>query len=203
MRIIAGQLRGRTLPSKGFEGIRPTTDRARETLFNVLENITSFDTARVLDICAGTGALGIEALSRGAASAVFIEKNRSNARALSATLRLFHLHHATQVLTADALDALQALSTLANEQHEQTKLRPPFSLIFCDPPYGLKLCTTIFQQLHTLSLADKEAIFVAEHDARELVRPPEGWLCAQRKLFGETVIEIFVTHSSASRRANG
>jgi 16S rRNA (guanine(966)-N(2))-methyltransferase RsmD len=185
MRVISGSLRSRIIPTSGFHGTRPTTDRARETTFNILANECDMDAASVLDLCAGTGALGIEALSRGAARAVFVDKSRSNARLLQQTLEQFHLTTQTRVLAADAL---QALSLLASEQATSSFT---FSLIFCDPPYAAKLINSVFSALARGGLVAHNGVFVAEHDARETVLLPEGWQKLTERAFGETVIEFF------------
>jgi 16S rRNA (guanine966-N2)-methyltransferase len=204
MRIIAGSLGGRTLSASGFQGTRPTTDRARETLFNILANTLDFDGAHVLDLCAGTGALGIEALSRGAAFAVFVEKSRSNARLLAQTLASLDLQNATHILTADALHALQS----PQHFHTQHFIPQPFTLVFCDPPYAAKLINPVFAALSQKkmqpeiqteiqtetpqqNLLSPDAVFVAEHDRRESVLIPRGWHKLNERTFGETIVEIF------------
>ncbi len=121
LRIIAGQWRGRRLPVAAAAGLRPTADRNRETLFNWLQG--DLQGAHVLDLFAGTGALGLEALSRGAASAVFVERNRRVAEALKGALAQLDATALAQVMTDDALRFLK---------------RPPaagFDLIFLDPPF--------------------------------------------------------------------
>lgn len=124
MRVIAGRYGGRRLKAPRGRNTRPTSDRVREALFSMLGAI---DEARVLDLFAGTGALGIEALSRGAASAVFVERDAAALDALRANLETLDLHEPrAEVRRADALAALRT----ARERHET------YDLVFVDPPYG-------------------------------------------------------------------
>ncbi len=121
MRIIGGRHRGRRLETPDWPGLRPTSDRLRETLFNILA--PEVDGARVLDVYAGTGAVGLEALSRGAASAIFIEKDR---RAV-ALLRRNAASCAAGPCAIVARDAVVAL---------RAPLSGPFDIVFLDPPYA-------------------------------------------------------------------
>jgi 16S rRNA (guanine966-N2)-methyltransferase len=123
MRVIAGRLGGRRLRAPAGASVRPTADRVREALFAMLADVEG---ARVLDLFAGTGALGIEALSRGAASAVFVERDARVARVLEANLSALGLHAPeAEVRRADAASALRR----AREGREA------YDLVFIDPPY--------------------------------------------------------------------
>jgi 16S rRNA (guanine966-N2)-methyltransferase len=184
MRITGGTLRGRIVQTGGFSGIRPTTDRARETMFNILQNHTDLEGAHVLDLCAGTGALGFEAMSRGAASVVFVEKSRSNAELLRKSAQLLGVNDATTILCADCV---KAIKTLEGAPH-----LAPRTLIFCDPPYSAKLINPVFSALQGSSILAPKAIFVAEHDIREVVVPPSGWERFSGRTFGETLVDFFV-----------
>jgi len=128
MRIIAGTFRSRQLKSlKGF-ALRPTSDRLRESLFDVLaERIPG---CRFLDLFAGTGAVGIEALSRGAAEAVFIENHPSAATLIQKNLDSLGIRGCTRILKLDALRGLQRLAA------EYTSGSPSFDIVFLDPPYA-------------------------------------------------------------------
>ncbi len=122
MRITGGSFRGRRLTVPPGKEVRPTTDKVRQAIFNIL--VHEIDDARALDLFAGSGALGIEALSRGAKSAVFIEKHRQPLKALHTNLSNIPLE--PRVIEADWLAGIKTL-TLENQQ---------FDLIFADPPYG-------------------------------------------------------------------
>jgi 16S rRNA (guanine966-N2)-methyltransferase len=151
MRIIAGRHRGRVLTSPTWPGLRPTSDRLRETLFNILA--PRLDGARVLDVCAGTGAIALEAISRGAASAQCIESNR-RAQALIATNRDALGEEARcMIRPGDALRVLQG--ALAGG---------PFDVIFLDPPYDMPALDELVDAA-TRHLAP-EGILVVEHASR-------------------------------------
>ena len=124
MRIIAGRLKGRRIASPSWDGLRPTSDRLRETLFNVLApRITG---ARVLDVFAGTGALGFEAMSRGASHVVFVDADRRATAAIAHTAKAWGVEADYTIHVGDALDWLRRLAH-----------GPRFDLILLDPPYSL------------------------------------------------------------------
>ena len=124
MRIIAGRLKGRRIASPSWEGLRPTSDRLRETLFDVLA--PRVEGARVLDAFAGTGALGFEALSRGAAHVVFVESDRRATTAIARTAGAWGVAADYTIHVGDAVDWLRRLAH-----------GPRFDLILLDPPYSL------------------------------------------------------------------
>src|SRR5436190_6011821 len=125
MRVIAGRFKGRRLKTPTWEGLRPTSDRLRETLFNILA--PRVEGARVLDGYAGTGALGIEALSRGAADVTFVEKNRRAAALIVDNLKACDVEGGYTIECADVVAALDALPAAA-----------AFDLILLDPPYDIE-----------------------------------------------------------------
>lgn len=123
MRIIAGELKGRTLQSREGKGTRPTDARAREMLFNILsERVID---ARFLDLYGGTGSVGLEALSRGASFCVFIEQNAAACRVIKANLKALGLGERAQVWNASVKSALKRL------QEDEKR----FDIVFCDPPF--------------------------------------------------------------------
>jgi 16S rRNA (guanine966-N2)-methyltransferase len=122
VRVIAGRFKGRRLKTPTWEGLRPTSDRLRETLFNILA--PRVEGARVLDGYAGTGAVGIEALSRGAADVTFVEKNRRAAALIADNLKACDVEGGYTIECADVVAALDALPAAA-----------AFDLILLDPPY--------------------------------------------------------------------
>lgn len=126
MRIVAGRLKGRPLAGPRSDAIRPTSDRLREALFNILLHGHALPgpTTRVLDLFAGTGALGFEAISRGAAFALFVETSVEGRGIIRSNIEALGLTGATRILRRDATE-LGIAGTI-----------PPFDLIFCDPPYG-------------------------------------------------------------------
>jgi 16S rRNA (guanine966-N2)-methyltransferase len=156
LRIVAGRLKGRRIPVPGKTEIRPTADRVREALFSILG--CSVDQARVLDLCSGTGALGLEALSRGAASVVFVELDRSIARRLEETLAELQVAENCHLLRADAVATL-----------ERGTLDGRFDLILADPPYGSGLADRILKALCRGKWLEDEGRVVVE---RPVAEPP-------------------------------
>jgi RNA methyltransferase, RsmD family len=162
MRIIAGKYRRRVIKSPPSLRTRPTSDRLRETLFNILApQIT--DETRFLDLCSGTGAVGIEALSRGASFAVFVDKSRKACALIEENLDLLEIPESeTEVVHSDALEFLK-------------KTKESFDLIFFDPPYQ----TDYREVLEMVGgenekiLAD-DGIFIAEHDKRNALPDAVG-----------------------------
>lgn len=155
MRVIAGQYRSRQLKSLKGLALRPTSDRLRETLFNVLG--PEVNGSHFLDIFAGTGAVGIEALSRGAAEAVFIENHAAAAALIRKNIESLGISSGATVLANDALRGLAALAT-------RRKNLPRFTHVFLDPPYAN--ADDYLRVLHYLAAADSlafDALVIAEH----------------------------------------
>jgi len=148
LRIIGGDWRRRKLPFIDAPGLRPTPDRIRETLFNWLQGKVAGSSC--LDLFAGSGALGLEALSRGADEVVFVEKNASVANQLMKNLQL--LNTEANVLQGDALTLLK-------------QMNQPFDLIFLDPPYRQGLIETCLQVIKERLLLDNHGMLYAEHEA--------------------------------------
>jgi 16S rRNA (guanine966-N2)-methyltransferase len=181
MRVIAGSLRGRRLSApRGAERTRPTSDRVREALFATLGDI---DGVSVLDLFAGTGALGIEALSRGASSALFVERDRAALRALRANLEALELRepHAL-VRSGEALAALRA----ARKRGET------YDLVFLDPPYGQARELEGPLSATLPAILKPAARAVVESDRRSpLVLALEP---LREKRYGDTLITIYSHH---------
>src|ERR1700761_3132233 len=176
MRVVGGRLRGRTRASPASRAIRPTADRLRESLFNIL--IHAYDDpiegARVLDLFAGTGALGIEAVSRGAAFALFVD-NGAEARALLRNnVEALGLGGVTKVYRRDA-----------------TKLGPahpiePFALVFCDPPYRMGLAEKALASLRGGGWLMPGALLVVEEAKAAAVAAPDGFEELERRAYDDT-----------------
>jgi 16S rRNA (guanine966-N2)-methyltransferase len=155
MRIIAGTYRSRLLKSAKGLSLRPTSDRLRETLFNIL--VPYIEGARFLDLFAGTGAIGIEALSRGAAESVFIESHAPAVALIQKNLESLGIKSGAAVISADAL---RALATLAARHPTAAK----FNIIFLDPPYAsAQDYSRVLEFLGDSTLLAPGAIVVAEH----------------------------------------
>lgn len=159
MRVIAGK--AKSLRLKTIEGMntRPTTDRIKETLFNMIQPYLA--DCRFLDVFAGSGGIGIEALSRGADSCVFIEQQRNAAACIRENLKFTHLDQQAQVLVMDAVAAIRRLDG-----------EDPFHCIFMDPPYDKGLELDVLRALKDTSLIDEETLLIVEaslHTTREMI----------------------------------
>ncbi|MEX1222438.1 MAG: 16S rRNA (guanine(966)-N(2))-methyltransferase RsmD [Idiomarina sp.] len=175
IRIIGGRWRGRKLAVPDAEGLRPTTDRMRETLFNWLQ--FELQDTRVLDLFAGTGALAFEALSRGAAHALMVEQQAAAVRCLSENLKT--LDAAGQVLQADALKVLQ------------TPPQAPFNVVFIDPPFRQQLLPQVITALQQPGwLADNAWIYV-ETESELTAQWPANWQLHRDKQAGQVSYKLF------------
>jgi 16S rRNA (guanine(966)-N(2))-methyltransferase RsmD len=180
MRIIAGALKGRRLaPVKGR--IRPTAAKVREAVFNILGN--AVEEARVLDLFAGTGALGIEALSRGAQAAVFVEDHPEALQVLRRNLENLQLAHRTRVLPLPVASALKKLAA----QGER------FNLVFLDPPYAAGVAEETLAMLTAGGLVLPQAWVVAEHSRRQtLPTTVAGLQCQEVRRYGDTQVAFYL-----------
>lgn len=180
MRIISGKFKHRIITKSVPAGVRPTTDQARETIFNILAGSIEWDGARVLDLCAGTGALGFEALSRGAAFCDFVEINRTTAGHIDTTAKSLHL-------TADDYRVHTVDSVLFVRELDDTHL---YSVVFTDPPYHKKLLNSLLRILIERSVLHEDGIVVAEHDISEVLILPENVSVFSTRIFGTTVVDF-------------
>lgn len=158
MRIIAGKYRGRKLKSPPSLKTRPTSDRLRETLFNILA--PRIEGARFLDLCAGSGAVGIEALSRGAAHATFVDRSRKMYALIETNLDLLNVaDDETEVVSREALEFLS---------RSVKKEAEPFDVIFFDPPYVMDYEDVLdYVGEHAAGLLAEDGVVVVEHDKKK------------------------------------
>src|SRR3981189_499691 len=195
MRVIAGTYRSRILKSLRGLALRPTSDRLRETLFNVLApNIAG---SRFVDLFAGTGAIGIEALSRGAAEVVFIENHAPAATLIRRNLESLGINTGATVL---AVDALRGLAMLATQKMEAA---PRFDHVFLDPPYAAaEEYARVLEFLGSATLLAPGAIVVAEHRRNFDLCEEAGTLRRFRVLRQGDAALSFYRPSGASRGEN-
>ena len=171
MRVIAGELRGRRLMAPRGQTTRPTSDRVREATFNALVSLAVVDDARVIDLFAGSGALGIEALSRGASHATFVERDRDALEALGENLARCGLGPArAEVVVGDALAMLTS-----------GRLVGPWDLALLDPPYAFDGWDELLVRL------DADVIVC---EGPHGMAPPPGWRLAREKAYGGTVVTV-------------
>jgi len=180
MRIIGGALKGKRLKSFSGRKIRPTSDRVKEALFNIISGEMIRD-ASVLDLFAGTGNLGIEALSRGAGKTVFVEKERGSLKLLTANLKLCSLDGRSEVIPLDVKNALPLLE----------KRGEKFDLIFLDPPYSKGFAGMALSLLGKNDIA-ADALLIIEHSVREALSEEYGSLLIKEvRSYGDTCLSFF------------
>src|ERR1700759_3774424 len=176
MRVVGGRLKGRNIAAPTSRDIRPTADRLRESVFNILVHAwgNPIDGARVLDLFAGTGALGIEAISRGAKFTLFVD-NGAEARALlRANVEALGLGGVTKVFRRDATDLGPAHPV------------EPFSLVFLDPPYGKGLAEKALASLRDGGWLLPGAMVVVEEATAARVIAPDGYEELERRVYDDT-----------------
>ena len=178
MRIVGGNFRGRTLVAPKSLAVRPTADRLRETLFNILihaygDPVTG---ARVLDLFAGTGALGLEALSRGAAFALFVDEGAQARALLRENVAALGLGGVTRIFRRDA--------TRLGAAHPVE----PFSLVFLDPPYRAGLAEKALAAARDGGWLKPGALIVVEEAADAAFKAPEGFAESERRTYDDTEV---------------
>ncbi len=180
VRIVGGDLRGRALATPRSDLIRPTTDRTREAVFNVLQHRYpgALEGRRVLDLFAGTGALGLEALSRGASFTVFIEEGAEGRGLIRQNVEAFGLSGRTKIFRRDAT-ALGPVGTMQ-----------PFGLLFADPPYNRELGQAALQSALSGGWLQEDALCVVEESDAAVFDPPQGFVTEDARSYGETVIRF-------------
>ncbi len=181
MRVIAGRFRGRKLRAAPEAGVRPTSDRVRESMF---ASLGPLDGARVLDAYAGTGALGIEALSRGAASVVFCERARRALATLRGNLELLGLagDAAVEVHAGEARAVLDRLARVGRR----------FDLVLLDPPYRGGEAARVLPRLAAGDLLAPDARIVLECGVREPPEMPPGLAVDHERRYGDTLVRRLV-----------
>ena len=181
MRIITGSARGLKLKTPAGQTTRPTSDRVKESLFSVLNGMINFsEVEQVLDIFAGTGALGLESLSRGAKSAIFIDSATANL--IAENVQHAKFENCSKVLRGGFEKFLKKLSA-GNLQ---------FDLIFADPPYHKGLAQKTLELVARFDLLTDEGFLTVEHGAEEILSPPQDLRLIRKLVYGHTTaIEIF------------
>ena len=180
MRIVAGKFRGKQLTSPSDDSIRPTSDRARESIFNILGSRLGpvFDGKRVLDLFAGTGALGFEALSRGASHVTFVDTGAESRGIIRDHIQAFGAAGITKLLRRDAT-ALGTPGTFGQ-----------FDLVFLDPPYGLGLGEKALAEISANGWLAPEAMIVWEESAEVEVTIPDGFTLDDTREYGAAAVRF-------------
>ncbi|MDO8494052.1 MAG: 16S rRNA (guanine(966)-N(2))-methyltransferase RsmD [Deltaproteobacteria bacterium] len=177
MRIIAGNAKGRRLKSPKGQEIRPVLDQVKEAIFNILWDVTDFT---VLDLFAGTGSMGIEAISRGAQEVVFVDNLPASVRLIRDNLRICQMMEQGKVLKQPVGKAIATLS----------KQNRSFDLIFVDPPYLKRFVNRTLRKLAESPLVHEKTIIITEHHPKEPIEESNGLTLTDQRKYGQTVISF-------------
>ena len=176
MRIIAGEFKGRRLKPPTWPGLRPTSDKLRETLFNILA--PRMPAARVLDVFAGTGAVGLESLSRGADAAVFIEHDRRAAALIAANVAACGVENRCVIIRDRAEHALQ-----------HSIVQAPFDVVVLDPPYDFEPLAAVLEAAARHLAPD--GLLILEHAFRRVPPPAAGARAIRTVRSGDSALTVF------------
>ncbi|MGE3643599.1 MAG: 16S rRNA (guanine(966)-N(2))-methyltransferase RsmD [Beijerinckiaceae bacterium] len=180
MRVVGGSFKGRALKGPATQAVRPTSDRLRESIFNILAHAYDdpCEGARVIDLFAGTGALAIEALSRGASFALLVDDSAEGRGLIRANIETLGLGGVTRVFRRDATKL------------GQMPPQEPFTLAFLDPPYGKGLGEKALEALRDGGWLADGALVVFEESADAEIALPEGYELLERREYGESAVMV-------------
>jgi len=183
LRVIAGSARGRRLTPPSGGRVRPTADRVKEALFSsLISRFGSLEGLTILDLFSGSGALGIEALSRGAAKGYFVDAHPESIALTQKNLALTGFEHSATLVMSDAGKALQRFFSEGIL----------FDIILVDPPYGDKeLSARILSQLADFALINRDGVIVFETDSRYELSLPDMFHLDNRRVYGDTALSFF------------
>lgn len=184
MRIITGKLKGRhfSIP-KGLD-VRPTTDRTKESIFNLIEARVYLEGTIILDLFAGSGNLGFEAISRGTKQVTAVEHDPDNVKAIEKTAEKFEIEDQMRVVCADVQQYLNGMAV-------------PHHFIFCDPPYDYPFMDELIELVLTKNWLTEEGWLMLEHDKyKDFTDHPN---CTFSKAYGRTIVSIFQKHPNDSK----
>jgi len=180
MRIIGGEARGRRLYIPGTFTVRPTAERIKGAFFNIIGLV---DGKTFLDLFAGSGNMGIEALSRGAIKAVFVENNRALTDAIGRNIEACGFGGKSEVLASDYIKAIQRL----------VKRYEAFDILFADPPYERGIVSLTLEHLRNGSLIEKDGLLAVQHSVREAAAVDESGqlMLTDQRQYGDTLLSFF------------
>lgn len=181
MRVVAGSARGLKLNTPMDDRVRPTTDRVKESMFNII-NVMVYD-SKVLDLFSGSGALGIESLSRGAREAYFCDKSRDSIRVLKSNIEKTKFEDKSKVIMGDFKETLRKLYM------DKEK----FDLIFVDPPYFEGLFEQVLELIDQYQLLEEDGRIIVEHDAKVAIEEVGHLEKIKEKKYGNTKLTFFGT----------
>lgn len=179
VRVISGSARGLKLNTPGDDRVRPTTDRVKESMFNIVQDWV-YD-SQVLDLFAGSGALGIEALSRGASQAVFCDNSLDSIKIIKSNIEKAKVVDRSQIVSGDFKRCLRDM-----EAKNQS-----FDMIFVDPPYYKGLFEEVLDTIRSCKILKKDGIVIVEHDAKRPIGQVEGLEVYKEKKYGITMLTFY------------
>lgn len=179
VRVISGSARGLKLNTPGDDRVRPTTDRVKESMFNIVQDWV-YD-SQVLDLFAGSGALGIEALSRGASQAVFCDNSLDSIKIIKSNIEKARVVDRSQIVSGDFKRCLRDMET-KNQS---------FDMIFVDPPYYEGLFEEVLDTIRSCKILKKDGIVIVEHDAKKPIGQVEGLEVYKEKKYGITMLTFY------------
>jgi len=178
MRVISGTYKGRNLRPVRDPRVRPAADRVKESIFNILQNRVNLHGTRVLDLFAGSGSLGFEALSRGAAWVVFVDEWQGATKVIEENIKLLGCGDRCEVIKADVYKFLRH----AEEQYD---------LVFVDPPYRLESAPDLPHRIFKQGLLSPPGLIIMEHAARTKIQPDGSFSLVSERAFGSTKVSFF------------
>ncbi|GAA0707992.1 16S rRNA (guanine(966)-N(2))-methyltransferase RsmD [Paraclostridium ghonii] len=180
MRVISGKARGLKLNTPKNEDVRPTTDRVKESLFNIINGYII--DGEILDLFAGTGSLGIECLSRGASKCVFVDLNKSSIDIVKSNIKKARVEANSEVMNIDFKSAIEKVK---NNSYK-------FDVIFMDPPYYKDMFIDALKKIEQSNILKEDGIIVVEHDTKHEFPENVGKLCKNRnKKYGNTTLTFY------------
>ena len=179
VRVISGSARGLKLNTPGDDRVRPTTDRVKESMFNIVQDWVH--DSQVLDLFAGSGALGIEALSRGASQAVFCDNSLDSIKIIKSNIEKARVADRSQIVSGDFKRCLRDM-----EAKNQS-----FDMIFVDPPYYEGLFEEVLDTIRSCKILKKDGIVIVEHDAKKPIGQVEGLEVYKEKKYGITMLTFY------------
>lgn len=179
VRVISGSARGLKLNTPGDDRVRPTTDRVKESMFNIVQDWV-YD-SQVLDLFAGSGALGIEALSRGASQAVFCDNSLDSIKIIKSNIEKARVADRSQIVSGDFKRCLRDMEAKNKS----------FDMIFVDPPYYKGLFEEVLDTIRSCKILKKDGIVIVEHDAKRPIGQVEGLEVYKEKKYGITMLTFY------------
>ena len=181
-------MKGRRLKSLPKSKIRPTSDKVKGSIFNVLRDEVEDKT--VLDLFAGSGALGLEALSRGAQEVIFVDSDEKSVRVIKENLNILNFSDKGKVIKSDGIFFLKRFKKSSEGSAFGGKEK--FGLVFCDPPYLKGIAQKIVDLISQGDSLEKNGILVLEHHKKEILQEVRNLILVKKKKFGDTVISFFI-----------